>query len=94
MRTIEITCDVNLFAAIRFARGKTGENRAHELGELPNDKSPLPRVQGNDDEDAETQLQAKVAEVARITPTWQGPVAENNRELPAGDDGDRRLPGH
>ena len=31
---------------------------------------------GNEDEGTEAQIQAKVAEVARITPTWQGPVAE------------------
>ena len=49
---------------------------------------------GNEDEGTEAPIQAKAAEVARITPTWQGPVAENHRELSAGDDDDRHLPGH
>ena len=31
---------------------------------------------GNEDEGTEAPIQAKAAEVARITPTWQGPVAE------------------
>ena len=30
---------------------------------------------------------------ARFTPTWQGRVAENHRELAAGDDDSRHLPG-
>ena len=35
----------------------------------------------------EAQVQAKAAEVARITPTWQEPAAENHRELAAGASG-------
>ena len=49
---------------------------------------------GNEDEITEAPIQAKKAEVARFTSTWQGPVAENHRELSAGDDDDRHLPGH
>ena len=43
---------------------------------------------------AAAQVQAKAAEVARIIATWQEPVAKSHRELPAGDDDDRHLPGH
>ena len=38
---------------------------------------------GNEDEGTEAPIQAKAAEVARITPTWQGPVVENHREIAA-----------
>ena len=54
----------------------------------------IPRGLGNEDEGTEAPIQAKEAEVARFTPTLQGPIAENHRELSAGDDDDRRLPGH
>ena len=53
-----------------------------------------PRGLGNEDENTEAQVQAKAAEVARIIATWQEPVAKSHRELSAGDDDDRRLPGH
>ena len=43
-----------------------------------------PRGLGKEDEITEAPIQAKKAEVARFTPTWQGPVAENHRELSAG----------
>ena len=43
---------------------------------------------------AAAQVQAKAAEVARITATWQEPVAKSHRELSAGDDDYRRLPSH
>ena len=42
-----------------------------------------PRGLGSEGEITEAQLQAKAAEVARITPTWQGPVVENHREIAA-----------
>ena len=44
----------------------------------------IPRWLGNEDEGTEAPIQTKKAEVARFTPTWQGPVAENHRELSAG----------
>ena len=53
-----------------------------------------PRGLGNEDENTEAQVQAKAAEIARIIATWQEPVAKSHRELSAGDDDDRRLPGH
>ena len=54
----------------------------------------MPRGLDNKDESTEAQVQAKAAEVARINATWQEPVAKSHRELSAGDDDDRHLPGH
>ena len=55
----------------------------------------IPRGLGNEDESTEAQVQAEAAEVAGSSrPGRSVPVAKSHRELSAGDDNDRRLPGH
>ena len=49
---------------------------------------------GNEDEITEAAILAKTAEVARFSRPGMAPVAKNHRELSAGDDDDRHLPGH
>ena len=53
-----------------------------------------PRGLGNEDEITEAAILAKAAEVARYVRPGMAPVVANHRELSAGDDDDRHLPGH
>ena len=54
----------------------------------------IPRGLGNEDESTDAPIQPATAEVARFSRPGMAPVAKNHRELSAGDDDDRHLPGH
>ena len=57
-------------------------------------RAGAPRGLDNKDGSAEAPIQPATAEVARFSRPGMAPVAKNHRELSAGDDDDRHLPGH
>ena len=65
----------------------TVARRQRAAEEMDRDVAAEEMDQEGSGEITEAPIQAKKAEVARFTPTWQGPVVENHREIAAGASG-------